>query len=198
MTKTIGLVRHFKVNKEFPLRQFVTVSELIAWLEEYDIADIHDGTTDLRGFNWGKCFASDLPRAIKTARSIYDGEITIMPELRELTPPSFNTNIRIPFIGWGVLFKMAPLLSRRYRKMIREVEARINRALDVILSSEEEHILVVSHWALMLYMRKQLVKRGFKGPRMRQVENGKLHVFQAITVQSPYPINKKQTHNQFD
>ncbi|WP_411349957.1 histidine phosphatase family protein [Paenibacillus sp. WLX2291] len=155
----------------------VTVSELVTWLEEYDVAEIELGTTDLRGLNWELCFASDLPRAIKTAQSIYSGEIIIMPELREITPPTFNTELRFPFIGWAAFARIAPLLSRRYKRMVAEANARIDRALDVILASEAEHILIVSHWALMLYMRKQLIKRGFTGPRMRMVENGKLHLF---------------------
>ncbi|WP_322905858.1 histidine phosphatase family protein [Paenibacillus campi] len=175
--KTIGLVRHFKVNKEFPIRQMVTVNELVTWLEEYDVADIEEGTTDLRGLNWEICFTSDLPRAIKTAQFIYPGKIVIMPELREITPPTFNTGLRFPFIGWAVFARIAPLLSRRYKRMVAEANARIDRALDIILSSDAEHILIVSHWALMLYMRKQLIRRGFTGPRMRMVENGKLHLF---------------------
>ncbi|WP_017812037.1 MULTISPECIES: histidine phosphatase family protein [Paenibacillus] len=189
--KTIGLVRHFKVNKEFPIRQMVTVRELVTWLEEYDVADIEEGQTDLQGLNWEKCFASDLPRALKTAQYIYPGEIIIMPELREITPPTFQTELRFPFIGWAVFARIAPLLSRRYKRMVAETEARIDRALDVILSSDAEHVLVVSHWALMLYMRKQLIKRGFAGPRMRMVENGKLHIFRDAEAQAALRQTKR-------
>jgi broad specificity phosphatase PhoE len=55
---------------------------------------------------------------------------------------------------------------------------RIQAVMDEILSQSEEDVLIVSHGALMMFMRKELLKRGFKGPRLKTPENGKLYIFE--------------------
>ncbi|WP_269082515.1 hypothetical protein [Aneurinibacillus tyrosinisolvens] len=39
-------------------------------------------------------------------------------------------------------------------------------------------MLIVSHAALMMFMEKELLKRGFTGPKVKTAENGKLYLFE--------------------
>lgn len=172
----IGLVRHFKVKKGLPERTLISQIELIQWFEEYDVADLEDGEVYLGDNIWKKCFTSDLPRAIKTAEKIYNGNIVAMKELRELQPhiPS-KRKIKLPFLLWAILIRCGFLTPRKY---INDYERRVETVLDEILSQSDEDILIVSHGALMIYMRKELLKRGFKGPKFKIPDNGKLYVFE--------------------
>jgi probable phosphoglycerate mutase len=64
----IGLVRHFEVLlKKPPRKKFITQSELLEWMEEYDRAEIDKARTSLQNIMWQRCYSSDLPRAIETA-----------------------------------------------------------------------------------------------------------------------------------
>jgi broad specificity phosphatase PhoE len=87
----VGLVRHFKVKKEFPKKTFTSQDELFEWFAQYDASDIEEGEVDLCGVEWKRCFTSDLPRAVKTAEKIYSGNIIKMKELREV--PEFLKGI---------------------------------------------------------------------------------------------------------
>ena len=80
----IGLVRHFKVLKDYPyVVKIVSQSQVLEWFNEYDRADVEESFTHLGGIDWDVCYASDLKRAIKTANSIYKGNIIEKEELRE-------------------------------------------------------------------------------------------------------------------
>ncbi|OIJ20127.1 hypothetical protein BKP45_10085 [Anaerobacillus alkalidiazotrophicus] len=87
----VGLVRHFEVERGYPSKM-VTSAELMNWVEEYDASDVIETNVDLFDIEWKRCFASDLPRAKKTAEKIYGGNITYLQELRE---------VRLaPFVEW--------------------------------------------------------------------------------------------------
>ncbi|MFC3885142.1 histidine phosphatase family protein [Bacillus songklensis] len=176
----IGLVRHFKVKRGYPEKRFVTQKELFQWLDEYEASDIEVGETSLGSIEWKRCFASDLPRAAKTAETIYDGNIIKMKELREVQIyPLFKRDIKLPFLLYPILIRMAWLLKHKSQlERKADVEKRVKAILDDILSQSDENILIVSHGALMMFMRKELLKRGFKGPKMKTPENGKLYVFE--------------------
>jgi broad specificity phosphatase PhoE len=176
----VGLVRHFKVKKGYPKKTFITTNELIQWFEEYDTADIEDGEIELCGIEWKRCFASDLPRAVKTAEKIYSGNIVKMKELREIPVyPIFKRNVKLPFLLWAILVRAAWLVNHKSQLESKtDCIKRIGAVLDDILSQSEEDVLIVSHGALMMFMRKELVKRGFRGPAFKTPENGKLYIFE--------------------
>ncbi len=172
----IGLVRHFKVKKEFPKRIFITSNELLQWLEEYDVAELDDKEVYIDESIWKICLTSDLPRALKTAEKIYGGRIVATEELRELKPYIPNIRgIKLPFILWGILIRWRFLTPREY---LKDYERHAEILLDKIFSQYDGEILIVSHAALMIYLREELLKRGFKGPKYKIPDNGKVYIFE--------------------
>jgi len=175
----IGLVRHFKVKRGYPEKRFLSQKELFQWLEEYEASDIEDNHTDMSNFGWKRCYTSDLPRAEKTAGKIFQGEITSTKELREIPlSPLFKRNIILPTCVWPILVRIAWLADKKSQiESKAAVRKRVDNILNQILSQEED-VLIVSHGALMIYLRKALIKRGFKGPRFATPENGKVYIFE--------------------
>jgi len=174
----IGLVRHFKVKQPFPTGMRISAEDIAEWFRTYDEAEVEEGSTDLGGVEWKACYASDLPRAIYTAEKIYGGPIERMRELRELPAPKFRTSVKLPFLGWGLLIRFSYLINRQTRQDIKAAKTRINTVLDQAESQNDGHVLIVSHGALMAYMRKELIRRGFRGPKFALAENGKLYIFE--------------------
>ncbi len=175
----IGLVRHFPVKRGLPGKRVLTREELLQWSREYEASDIEVGNTDLLGINWKRFFSSDLQRAIKTAETICNGKITKMQELREIPlSPVFRKNVRLHYVIWYILIRFAVMFSHRSQAESKAaVEERVSRALDEILEIEED-ALIISHAAIMAFVRKELKRRGFSGPRLGTAENGKVYVFE--------------------
>ncbi|AFS78118.1 hypothetical protein Curi_c11040 [Gottschalkia acidurici 9a] len=84
-------------------------------------------------------------------------------------------DIKLPFLFWAILIKLGFLIPSNY---IRDVKEQIETLLDEKLLHNNEDILIVIHGALMIYLKKELLKRGFKGPKFKVPENGKLYVFE--------------------
>jgi broad specificity phosphatase PhoE len=175
----VGLVRHFKAKKPFPQTFLITQKELFQWFEEYKDSDIEDGEIDLCGITWKRCFTSDLLRAEKTAKKIYNENFIKMEKLREIQPaPLFRRNVKMPLFLWAALIRVTWLINHKSQKQNKQnVLERIGAVLDEILSLEGEDVLVVTHGALMIFIRKELVKRGFKGPRLKTPANGKVYIY---------------------
>lgn len=176
----IGLVRHYKVKNAIPEKTWLTPAELLKWFEDYDLSDIEEGETDLSHVEWDICYSSDLSRAEKTAYAIFKGKIIKTDKLREVQAyPIFQANIKLPYQVWAVLVRLAWLFNHSSQKdSVKAVKDRINLFLDEAISAENEHVLIVSHGALMIFMRKELLKRGFKGPKIGHPKNGILYVFE--------------------
>lgn len=174
----IGLVRHFEVVRGYP-NAWVTSAELMEWVEEYDASGIIETEIDLCGVKWEKCFSSDLPRAVKTAGKVFQGSILYMPELREIAlSPCVRSKIKIPLLIHLLLIRTAWFFNHPSQKESkRAVFERIHAALDKILE-HDENVLIVGHGGIMMFMRKELMKRGFTGPAFRRAENGKVYVFE--------------------
>ncbi|MDZ5471587.1 histidine phosphatase family protein [Bacillus sp. 31A1R] len=174
----IGLVRHFKVKKDYP-KKFVTSAEMIKWFEEYNEADIETGIVELNDIIWDECYSSDLHRAEKTAQHIYSGEINRLSELREISIfPLTNRKVKLPFFIWALLVRTAWLMDHKSQMETKaHVKMRINQFLDQILPVNK-NILIVSHGALMIFMGEELKKRGFQGPKIRNPKNGQLYLYE--------------------
>ncbi len=177
-TVKVGLLRHFRVKHAYPAK-WVTPDQVAEWFAGYDAADIEYGHVDLSSGNWQCCFCSDLPRAIKTARAIFPGEIIILKQLREIEPYPFRgSRLKLPFLLWAVLvrivwyFKSHPDVESR-----RAVRERAARVIDRVLQCGAD-VLVVSHAALMPFLRSELRRRGFRGPWFGRAANGLLYVFE--------------------
>ena len=172
----IGLIRHFKVKKMLPEKRFVAPDEITQWFNEYDTAEIEDGQIDLCGFEWKTCFSSDLFRAVSTAEKIHGGSIIKKKELREFPLDEFcKRNIKLPFLAWAFLFRLKTLFPNKVKA---DFKKQISDMIDEILMQNEEDLLIVSHGFVMIFMRKALMKRGFKGPNFRTPANGKLYIYE--------------------
>jgi len=177
----VGLVRHFEVDCQIPsISKLMTPDQFRQWLQEYEISDIKYGYFEPTMTIWDKCYSSDLPRAMKTARKIYDGQIIKTQALRELViyPPT-DISIKLPILLWLILGRMAWMLSHKSqlesRLMLKE---RVNYILEELILKDDKNALIVSHGFLMMFLRKALLKRGFKGPNFKKAENGKIYIFE--------------------
>ncbi|SET37404.1 Broad specificity phosphatase PhoE [Natronincola peptidivorans] len=171
----IGLMRHFKVDKPLPEKRMITPTEVNLWYQEYETAAIVDGKVDLGNIEWKNCFSSDLSRAVSTAKKIYNGNIIVMEELRELQPDLFvKRNIKLPFVLWLIIIRVRLFI---FYRLTEDFRRKLSVALDKILESQED-VLIVSHGFVMIFMRRELIKRGFKGPSFKSPVNGKLYIFE--------------------
>ncbi|MFS0597504.1 histidine phosphatase family protein [Peribacillus frigoritolerans] len=175
----IGLVRHFKVAHEFPTGKSVTADDMKQWFVDYDAADIIYGTTLFGVEEWQECYCSDMSRAVKTAEHIFPGTVHRMEELREIPSPPLRGRIKLPFILWAIWIRCCSVINKQTRAEIKFAEQRINKVLDEVFAKGERSVLIVSHAALMVYMRKELIRRGFTGPKFKIARNGKLYVFES-------------------
>lgn len=175
-----GLIRHFPVKRGFPKKFMLSTGELAQWLEEYEASDILEGTIDLQGIPWQRCYTSDLPRAARTAGIIFHGEIVSVKELHEIGVFTFpKAKFKLPFFIWAIAAKLIFRVSKKAAsETIVDLKKRINAFLDMALSRPEQDVLIVSHGVLLEHMRKELISRGFKGPRFGTPVNGKLYIFE--------------------
>ena len=173
----IGLLRHFEVQRGYPNR-FVTTDELMKWVEEYDASDVVVKDIDLHDMDWRKCYSSDLGRAAITANSVFNGEVYFIKELREIRiSPIFPKLWKLPVFVHLFFIRMAWWVNHKSQPESKsEVLKKIKNLVDKVVQ-EGEDVLIVGHGGIMIYMRKELLRRGFHGPRFRRPENGKLYVY---------------------
>ncbi|MFC7373494.1 histidine phosphatase family protein [Fictibacillus iocasae] len=174
----IGLVRHFEVKRGYPAQR-VSSDELLRWVDEYDASCVIENEVHLRGVNWKRCFASDLSRAEYTANKVFQGDVVLMEELREIRMlPLFETKQKLPFALHLFFIRGAWYFNHPSQPESRiQVMVRIRRALEKILKSDED-VLIVGHGGIMMFMRKELLKLGFAGPRIGKPKNGEVYVFE--------------------
>ncbi len=174
----IGLVRHFKVQEPIP-SGWVTSAHLVKWREAYEIADVEVAEVDLRGYEWPQCWASDAPRAQTTAKAAYSGPITTFHELREAEVLPFQTgNVPLPFPVWHLLLRLSLATGHSSQRSARDSFINRIREMTDKLVAQTMDTLVVSHAGVMYFMRKELLRRGFKGPKFKVAKHGHLYVFE--------------------
>ncbi len=174
----IGIVRHFKVKLAYPEQRLVSAAEVNEWFDRYDRAEVEMQEAELGGLHWEVCYTSDMPRAVRTAKSIYHGPVVESSSLRELPLPALSGRLRMPFLWWAVAVKCMQLTSPTNRKEIEQLREGFRVFLDEAMGQGYENILIVSHASMMREMRKELQSRGFRGPKFSYAENGKLYVFE--------------------
>lgn len=175
----VGLIRHFKVIH--PVKKtFMTSEEFQKWQDGYNTADIEENIIKMDSTEWQICYSSDLLRAKKTAQTVYSGNIIETELLREIDiSPVVNTKMRLPFMLWTVLGRSAWFFSHKSQKEKHiDTQKRADVFVSKILANGETNILIVSHGALMWYIRKALLSRGFTGPNFTKAKNGYLYVFE--------------------
>ncbi|KHF40168.1 histidine phosphatase family protein [Halalkalibacter okhensis] len=173
----VGLIRHFKVERGYP-NKWVTSKDLINWIREYDQSEVVENEIHLGDVKWQRCYSSDLSRAVKTAQKAYKDDIIYLEELREVQlNPVIRGNVRLPLFVHLLFIRGAWLLEHKSQiDPKKDVIKRINKTLDEILRSNEE-VLIVGHGGIMMFMSRELKRRGFKGPTLRRPANGKLYIY---------------------
>lgn len=163
-----------------PDRQWMTPAQVAQWIAAYELAEVTARDVDLGGIAWTRCISSDSPRALKTAQAIFDGPIAATPMLREpVIQPIYRRNIRMPFPFWKMMLRVAWLTS--HRSQLEGKTAFLNNVRTFahdILPQSEENTLVVGHAGFMIFLRKELLRQGFRGPKFTLPDNGKLYVFE--------------------
>lgn len=174
----IGLVRHFPVTEPWP-RGWVTSEELQRWRVRYDAAEPIIGAIDVSAVKWQRCFSSDLRRAAVTAQTAWSGPITPTPLLREVEVPALPTgNLRLPVWGWRLLLRFAWSAGHESQRAARDELRRRIQAIADLLEQEPVDTLVVSHAGVMFFLRKELLRRGFTGPRFGLAKHARLYIFE--------------------
>lgn len=175
----VGLIRHFRVQKAYPEKLLVTSAEVGQWLTEYDTAEVRVDEVELGGVYWKRCYSSDLPRALATARAIFHGQIQVRKELREIPAHVHaQSRLKLPFLLWATIGRAGWFFNAKAHQPTNQaVRQRVSAVLDEILQSEED-VLIVSHAALMRNLQLELRRRGFHGPRFGMAKNGRLYLFE--------------------
>jgi broad specificity phosphatase PhoE len=157
-----------------------TSAELQAWREEYDKADVIPFPVADETPNWSRCYASDLPRAATTARALFHGEITELAMLREGKFGPFPTGgLRLPVWLWRNVIRLAWLGGHRSQKHLRDDFFSRVRGVADLIESHREDLLIVSHAGMMLYLRKELIRRGLRGPPIGIAQHARVYVMQS-------------------
>ncbi|MBC2582464.1 histidine phosphatase family protein [Clostridium sp. DJ247] len=173
----IGLVRHFKVNLK--KNNFMTSKQYNEYVLGYDKAGVitNEIVVDEQ---WDKCYCSNLPRAVTTAKTIYHGEIITTDKLIEIPSAAvINTSFPIPYYIWAILNRFAWIRNHVSQPEGRRLTLkRISEALDIILKEKDKNILIVSHAGTLFEIEKILINKGFKGNYFLKAKNGKLYTFQ--------------------
>lgn len=174
----VGLLRHFPVSEPLP-RGWMTAAQLHAWRQRYDKADAHPTDVALDAAEWPRCYSSDMARAYFTARTLYAGEIVQTPLLREADIAQFQTGrLLLPVPIWRSVLRFAWMTGHRSQRAARDdFRSRVQAVADLIECAESDALLV-SHAGMMAYLRAELVRRGFRGPRFRVAEHARMYVFE--------------------
>lgn len=172
----IGLIRHFKVKIKSPGKFLLSADEMTDWFDEYAAAEIIHAAVDMRDEDWQHCFSSPLPRAMETACAIFPGEIVSADVLQELNVlPMLNKKLRLPAAIWGISILIK---STSGNAVTRQFSKNLSAFVDQLLDGYNQPLLVVSHGFVMMYLQKELLRRGFSGERFRLPENGKVYLFE--------------------
>lgn len=176
MNMKIGLIRHFKVNLK--KNRFMTSKEYNQYMFEYDRSEVIPNEVVIDK-EWDKCYCSTLSRAMTTAKTVYDGEIITTDKLIEIPSAAWkDTNIRVPYILWTILNRIAWTRNHMSQPEGRKVTIkRINEIMDLILKEKDKNILIVSHAGTLYEIQKILIGKGFRGDHFIKPRNGKLYIF---------------------
>jgi broad specificity phosphatase PhoE len=174
----IGLIRHFKVKRGYP-NSIVSSAELMKWVDEYEASEVEENEVDLNDVEWTYCYSSSMSRAEITARKVYDGEIIFLDELREIPlSPLFPAKMKLPLFIHLLAIRLAWWFNHQSQAVSKkEVLEKINKVIDRVIS-ENQDVLIVGHGGVMMFMRKELIRRGFSGPAFRRPQNGVVYIFE--------------------
>ncbi len=174
----IGLIRHFPVEQAMP-SGWMTASELHKWREDYELANVRHIDPDLGGVEWARCIASTVRRASLTAKTIFPGEVMETDGLREAEFAEFRTGaLCLPVLIWYFIFRLSWITGHRSQRVLRDDFMKRVRTVADELEGATANTLVVSHGGVMAFLRAELLRRGFTGPKFRLAAHARVYVYE--------------------
>lgn len=172
----IGLIRHFKVTLPYPTKWLVSYDEVVDWFAKYEHGELDIFPIDLGDEEWHAGYTSAAPRAVKTAKAIPAISFISSEEIKELDLiPHLKSNVRLPFMVWATWVK---IVSSSSHEEVTVFKNRIASFVDKIMETHiDQNVLIVSHGFVMMFMQKELKKRGFQGKGFSSPKNGVVYTF---------------------
>jgi broad specificity phosphatase PhoE len=177
----IGLMRHFPVTEPMP-RGWLTADDLVRWRSRYDVAEVMAGDFELGAVEWQACLSSVLPRTRATAAAVFPSPVTATDLLREPELAPFSTGrLRMPIRAWQILMHLAWLTGHASQRAGRDDFRRRVVCVANQLLTETRNVLVVSHAGMMAYLSRELLRRGFQGPKLRIAKHAVVYVYKQLS-----------------
>jgi len=174
----VGLVRHFRVM-DSSKTNWMNSSDFDNWVQYYNRCDVVYQEHPEKQLAWNVCYSSDLSRAVKTAESLYGGEIIKTDLLREIDVGAIvHTNLKFHRSIWLAAGRMGWLFNHPTQESRRDTLSRAKKIIDLIEAGHYGNILLVSHGAFMTVLRNELIARGYQGDRLIKPVNGKVYFFE--------------------
>lgn len=157
-------------------------ASLPLWFEAYDRAGLAAGERPPAALiemasSAGALVASDLPRAVESARLLAAGRAFAQsPLLREVSQPFPRIPVvRLPVLAWGLM--MAPIWFRQMRR--ERVDGDLPNRRQALQAAEylqqlaRQHgsVMAVTHGALRYYVRDALLHHGWSCAEPRSSRN---------------------------
>ncbi len=171
----LGLVRHFKVDQR--KNKFLTPNGFNQLMKEYDNCPVIPNELIINQSEWDVCFCSTLPRARKTAKTIFNKKIIETDLLVEVPVSSFtNRKIILPLFLWHIGARLAWFKAHKSQKEnIDQTRERIDKFYQLIKGSGYRNILIVSHGYFLNIFYREMKKKGFTGRVDTNIKNGYLY-----------------------
>ena len=173
----IGIVRHFKVE-EHTTKYWMSAQQFSEWVDHYNRASIEENTM-ITASDWDCCYSSDMDRALQTTERLYQGKPVITPHLREIDiKPLFQTRLKLHLNMWLFLGRAGWIFNHPSQESRSLTSNRANHILNEIEEGYKgRNVLIVTHGAFMMVLRKALIERGYIGDRFYKPENGRVYIF---------------------
>lgn len=178
MSSTIFLIRH---GRSGPVPSgWMNAAEFVRWRETYEAAgldpdDVPPAELKALASGSGIVVASTARRTVESANALASGRPVIpSPLLHELElPPPALGRIRLPTVGWALLFGLRMLVPVAFgrRHVTAEEEQRTRAAAEWLSGLADQHgsVVAVTHASFRSLLGQKLVGAGWRndGPRGR-------------------------------
>jgi broad specificity phosphatase PhoE len=168
-------MRHFKVDDKCHKLVFNS-KEIDIWVDKYDQFSLIVKDIELPYID--KVYTSDLDRAKRSAKHLkVDFESNQL--FNEVSTKAFiNTNLKFPKIIWliagRVLWSLGFIKKSESKK---QTYKRAKEAIDFLLKSNHEYVMIISHGFFMRALADELKHRNFEGKIDKAPKNGKIYTF---------------------
>jgi broad specificity phosphatase PhoE len=168
----IALARHGR--PKLAQRDWITPRQLADWIRAYNAAGIYDDNiplrTSTRAVDSGIIVTSPLIRCMQSARLLAPlRDIETEELIREAGIPYANWVFpRLPVPVWTILFRVAWFCGYSSNsESLLQATSRARSATDRLIDLAQQHqsVFVMGHGVMTALIAKQLVRRGWSGPK---------------------------------